>query len=232
MAGTRRQMYWYGRRFAEHGYVVMSISYRTMPGAPFPAPVEDAKSAVRWLRLHAKEHHIDPERIGAMGTSAGGHLALMLAVTRPEDGFEGTENPGAPSDIQAAVSLYGPTDLSVFQDDNKKRILPSKVFWEKYLEAFVGEKSRGKLNPYEAASPISYIGPHVPPVLCVHGEKDSLVPVAQSKRFHERLSSAGLPCEIIVVPKYSHSFDYLHPGARRELFPKIVAFLDEHLKGR
>ncbi|MCX5757482.1 MAG: alpha/beta hydrolase, partial [Candidatus Hydrogenedentes bacterium] len=93
--GTRHQLHWYTRHFAEQGYVVAAIQYRMMPKYRLPDCVEDCKAAVRWLRLHAAEYNIDPDRIVALGNSAGGHLAAMLGVTSPDDGFDGVENPGA-----------------------------------------------------------------------------------------------------------------------------------------
>ena len=83
--GTRYQLHWYGSRLARAGYVAASINYRMLPMYPFPYCIHDCKAAVRWLRLHADEYGIDPERIAAFGNSAGGHLAGLLATTRPRD---------------------------------------------------------------------------------------------------------------------------------------------------
>ena len=84
------------REFAAHGYVAVSPQYRFCPKEVFPAQVHDVKAAVRWMKAHAKERRIDPDRIGAIGFSAGGHLALMLGVTGPGDGLEGDVSAGAP----------------------------------------------------------------------------------------------------------------------------------------
>ena len=97
---------------ARKGYVAISPQYRFAPKDPFPAQVIDVKASVRWLREHAKEHNIDPDRIGAMGFSAKGHLSLMLGVTDAKDGLEGDVSEKAPSSrVQAVVNYFGPTDF-------------------------------------------------------------------------------------------------------------------------
>ena len=99
--------------FAARGYVAVSPQYRFCPKEVFPAQVHDVKAAVRWLKANAKERKVDPERIGAIGFSAGGHLALMLGVTGPADGLEGEVSAGAPdSRVKAVVNYFGPTDLA------------------------------------------------------------------------------------------------------------------------
>lgn len=229
LTGSRRQLYWYGRRLAEHGYVALTISYRTMPGAPFPAQVHDGKAAVRWLRSRAEDLRVNPERIGALGTSAGGHVALMLAFTKPEDGLEGTENPGWPSDVQAVVSLYGPTDLTRFKQSEKK--WSTDIFWGPYVRSYVGKAAPAGVDPMAAASPITYVDADAPPVLLVHGTDDKLVPLEQSEELLERLEQAGCTASLIRVPKHSHSFDHIFPTARRRVFRQVLEFLDTHLKG-
>jgi len=103
--GSRHQQAWYCRAFAKAGYVVMTIEYRMMPKYCFPECVYDCKAAVRWMRLRADWLGVDPSRIVAFGASAGGHLAAFLATTGPEDGFEGTENPGPSTEVSAVISL-------------------------------------------------------------------------------------------------------------------------------
>lgn len=228
-AGTRRQVYWYGRHFAAEGYVAMSISYRRLPFSGFPAPVHDAKAAVRWLRAHAAEYRIDPDRIAALGTSAGGHLALMLALTDGEEELEGTENPGYSSAVQAAVSFYGPADLRLYAGENAGESWVSRLIWEPYLKRFAGKEKLAGREPLDAASPLSYVGPDAAPVLCIHGTGDSLVPIDQSRRIYRKLTEAGVPAQCIEVPGEWHAFDYLSPSKRRELFPKVLAFLEAHL---
>ena len=111
-AGNKSDMDRALEEFAARGYVAVSPQYRFCPQTVFPAQVHDVKAAVRWMKAHAKERRIDPGRIGAVGFSAGGHLAMMLGVTGPSDGLEGDAPPGSPdSRIQAVVNYFGPTDL-------------------------------------------------------------------------------------------------------------------------
>ena len=93
--------------------MTIAPQYRFCPKEVFPAQVHDVKAAVRWLKTNAKKYHVDPNRVGAMGFSAGGHLALMLGVTAPSDGLEGTAAADAPdSRVKAVVNYFGPTDLA------------------------------------------------------------------------------------------------------------------------
>jgi acetyl esterase/lipase len=124
------------RQFADNGYVTASVEYRLAPAHKWPAQIEDVKCAVRYLRAHAKELNIIPDKIGAAGDSAGGHLSLLLGLMDPKDGLEGTGgNPEQSSKVQAVVNFYGPTDM-------KPRPLPCRVlerglrlcwwiFWER-----------------------------------------------------------------------------------------------------
>ena len=112
-AGNKRDCQFIMPDFARKGYVAISPQYRFCPKETFPAQVEDVKAAVRWVKTHAKEHNIDPERLGAVGFSAGGHLSLMLGLTGPADGLEGESSAGAPdSRVKAVVNFFGPTDLA------------------------------------------------------------------------------------------------------------------------
>jgi len=113
MAGKRQDMTSFAKEAAAHGYVAATISYRFAPKHRFPAQIEDSKCAVRYLRAHAKELNIDPKRIGAMGVSAGAHLAMMLGAMDSADAMEGDGgNPEQPSKVQAVVSFVGPVNLA------------------------------------------------------------------------------------------------------------------------
>ncbi|MFP4191025.1 MAG: alpha/beta hydrolase [Candidatus Hydrogenedentota bacterium] len=228
--GWRQQLDWFCEQLAEHGYVAATIDYRTMPGGVFPNPLHDAKAAVRWLRLNAEQYAIDPGRIGALGRSAGGHLAAFLAVTGDSGLFEGGENPGASSAVQAAVCFYAPFDLTFYEDHEDEGVtgwVESKIV--EYFISAPNDYERDGMTPAEAASPIRYAGPDSSPMLFIHGGEDGMVPVEQSQAFHERLKELGVPTELIVVPEQRHGFTRYPSQAREEVFDDVIAFLDRHL---
>src|SRR5215510_9833699 len=110
--GQRQDMDFMTELLARRGFVAATVSYRLVSTARFPAQIEDCKAAVRWLRANAAKYHIDPDRIGAIGPSAGGHLACLLGVTEKKDGLEGSGgNPDHSSGVQAVVSFFGRTNF-------------------------------------------------------------------------------------------------------------------------
>lgn len=225
--GPRWQQRWYCRAFARAGYVVMSIDYRLMPKYTFPHCLYDCKAAVRWLRLHAGEYQVDPERIVVFGASAGGHLAAFLAATGPEDGLEGDENPGASSAVRAAVSLYGAVDLTKYRDLGLPGISGRRA--TKGMLKFAGtEVAKGGEDPLAAASPITYAKPGMAPVFLAHGMSDMFVHYEQSEAFHARLQELGVPARLVGYPWRNHGFDYVHWKQRRAMFKEMLAFLNEH----
>jgi len=225
--GPRTQQAWYCRQFARNGYVVMTVDYRMMPKYPFPNCLHDCKAAVRWMRLHADEYGIDPNRIVAFGASAGGHLAAFLAATNPDDGFEGTENPGPATDIRAAISLYGAVDLTKYYDARKSSWFRKRA--GKFMCKFVGDATAKEgQDPFEAASPINYAKPGMSPVHLTHGTRDYFVSYRQSRDFYLRLQELGVPTRLLTYPNRNHGFDYIHWKERREIFADMLAFLEEH----
>lgn len=227
--GSRDQLRWYGRRFAEAGYIAASISYRKLPRHTFLDSVHDAKAAVRWLRLHAGEYQIDPERIAVLGNSAGGHLAAMLAATDGNPVFEGEENPGAPSGVSAAVILYGALDLRIYREPTtwvRHTGIPQ------HLVARYVRDGTGGGDPFAEASPISYFSPRTVPTLLIHGEEDGIVPVDVAQDAYAALRAHDVPARFIMFPRRGHAFDFFYPALRREVFAYTCQFLDEHLECR
>jgi acetyl esterase/lipase len=125
-AGNRQQLEKTIEGLAARGHVGVTISYRLTPTAQFPAQIEDCKAAVRWLRANAAMYHVNSERIGALGFSAGGHLVCLLGTTDKNDGLEGQGgNPDQSSRVQAVVSFFGPTDFTTktWSDEIEKEFL-------------------------------------------------------------------------------------------------------------
>ncbi|HOX02680.1 MAG TPA: alpha/beta hydrolase [Candidatus Paceibacterota bacterium] len=204
-----------GTNLALHGYVGMSINYLLAAGgnSTWPTNLHDCKTAVRWLRKNADRLRVDPDRIGVIGGSAGGHLAAMLAVTGPDDGLDPRGPYGEFScRVQCAVDLYGPADL-LRRGDTK----------------MLGKTRAEAPELYRAASPTAYADASDPPILILHGTADKTVDLEQSELFAEALKRAGARHELVVVEGAPHTF-HLQPK-QRDLRPQVLGFFDAHLKG-
>jgi acetyl esterase/lipase len=218
-SGYRQIYHYYCTRFAEHGYVVATASYRLAGEAPFPAAVQDVKCAVRWLRANAQKLGIDTNKIAAAGGSAGGHLAMMIGYSSDVPELEGKGgNADTSSRVQAVVDLYGPTDLT---DDfaksrgEVKRLMGGKTFDE-------------TPDAYRLASPITYVTKDDPPTLILHGSIDSTVPIHQAELLVEKLKNAGVVCEYDRVEGWPHTMD-LEANVNRHCMAKMFEFLDKIL---
>ena len=230
---------------AQRGYLAMSINYKLRKSqgqVTWPQNIEDAKEAVRWLKLHADQLKIDPDRIGAMGGSAGGNVAAMLTLTRPEDGLD---DAGSRTNISArivcGVDFYGAVDLMTYHD--------MKMFAKTREEA---------PELYRKGSPTSYVRPDAPPLLMIHGTGDETVKVDQSQILRAKLESAGNACPeytinnqeevdalrekltenrhaLVLIPKAPHTFD-LAVSMRKDgpvmmdITDLVFGWLDRQLK--
>jgi acetyl esterase/lipase len=170
-------------RYAAAGYVCIAVNYRLAQEAPFPTAVEDVKTAVRWLRAHADQYRVDPDRIGAFGNSAGAHLALMLAMVGPDAGLEGDLFPEHSSAVQAVCASAVPADFGVW--------VPGGAAPDRGPGTFLAGPEDTIRDRVAQASPISYVRADAPPLLLIHGSDDTTVPVAQLDRFVEAMRSAG-----------------------------------------
>jgi acetyl esterase/lipase len=169
--------------FARLGFVAAAINYRLSSEAPFPAALEDCQDALRFLRVHAEQYHIDTGRIGAYGNSAGGHLALLLGLIEGSaDGQSDKPRPALSSCIQAVVSDSGPLDLVRQYEQNQLRSV---------VERFMGGTPTGnRLAEYKRASPISYVSKRTPPLLLIYGVTDEQVDVQHADDFVSALGRA------------------------------------------
>ena len=218
--GNRQEMNHFIEGVAGLGYVGVTVAYRLVPAARFPAQLEDCKAAVLWLRANAAKYRINPKRIGVVGFSAGGHLASMLGVTGKNDGLEGAGgNPDQSSRVQAVVSFFGLTDFST---RDWPRDLENGV-----IEPFLGGSFANHADEYRRASPITYVTSDAPPFLFFHGSEDKLVPVDQSKRLGEKLRNAGVFAEVNVLEGEGHGFT---DATNQKTMRRMLDFLDAHLK--
>ena len=193
--------------FMKSGYAVASINYRYSTEAIFPAQIEDAKAAVRWLRANAEKYHFDTNRIVAFGNSAGGQLAALLGTTGDIKPLEGNlGNPDQSSKVQAVVDWCGPTDFIGIEEQgdakNQLRLTDPKG---PVAKLFGGLPSK-KRELAAAASPLTFVTKDDPPFLIMHGDHDTVVPIKQSSDFYEVLKATHLPVIYHVVKNGGHNF--------------------------
>jgi acetyl esterase/lipase len=207
-------------RLAQHGYVAMTVSYRLAPKYKFPAAVHDVKAAVRWARANAEKYHIDPERIGVTGGSAGGHLAQFLGVTADLPEFEGDGgNRDKSSRVVCVVNVYGPSD---FTKSYGKSVDAAEV-----LPLFLGGNLETARKEHLRASPLYWVTPNAAPTLCIHGTEDKYVAHEQAVWMVDKLKAAGIEAELLTLEGAGHGFK----GKDLEASDKaLVAFFDKYLK--
>ncbi len=204
---------------AQQGYVAATVNYRLAPEAHFPSQIQEVKTAIRYLKSRATELHIDPDRVGVFGGSAGGHLALLLGTTDAHDFPPAGEHLDLSSTVQAVVSLAGPTDLT--------QRFPEAS--EAMLKDLMGKSRAEAPAAYEQASPLHHVSAKDAPVLAIHGTKDELVPYAQSTALVAALKSVGVEAELLTIPDGGHGSGG-KPEDWNAAIVKTVEFLDTHLK--
>lgn len=186
--------------YARKGYVTVNIDYRLTGEAPFPACIEDVKCAVRWLRAHADEYQVDPERIGAYGHSAGAHLALMLAMAPKSAGLEGDGGwDEFSSRVNVAVGGSPPTELG------RDVPMAKKEWW-----------------------PIGYISADHPPIFLVQGSADRIVRAELTEDFLAKMKAEGADIEYLKIEGGEHGVAYAE--ALDVTDPAIEKFFAKHLK--
>ena len=226
--GDKQQALTRMRNVVEEGYAVVSVNYRLSGDAPWPAQLDDAKAALRWVRANAPAYGLDAERLALLGPSAGGHLAAMLALTGDDPAFEGAlgEHPSASTRVTAAVILCGPTNLATLSDPpawmDSERLENSP--WT-LVGRLLGGALKDRRDVAAVASPVNHASADDPAVLLVYGTDDPLVPLSQGVELNARLQALGVSSTLIRVDGAGH-LDLVTP----EAFERIDAFLNEHLR--
>ncbi|MBI3831283.1 MAG: alpha/beta hydrolase [Planctomycetes bacterium] len=183
---------------AQHGMLAVSIKYRLSQEAPFPAAVQDCKCALRWVRAHAAEFGVDPKRVAVAGSSAGGHLAGMVALTPGVAEFEGAGGHAqASSHADAAVLINAVLDF-----ESRAR---SEFASERVLQ-FLGGAYKDIPQVYRRASPTRYVGPQSPPALILHGADDETVKSSQAVDLRDAYFRANAHAEIEIYPGVGHGW--------------------------
>lgn len=215
------------------GYVVAACEYRAVPNK-FPALLEDAKAAVRWMRAHASEFGVDANRIGLLGDSAGGYVVQMAGATNGEKNWDVGDFKEVSSDVQAVVSIYGISDLTTIGEGlGNENVHASAAVTEALLlngpafKDFAGASVNADPQKAKAASPIGHVDGTEPPFLLLHGSGDKVVSPLQSKKMFEALQNKKVEAEYVLVRGAEHGdLPWYQPG----VISRVVNFFDRHLK--
>ena len=204
-------------------FAAATINYRLTGEAIWPAQIHDCKAAIRWLKAHAKEYNIDPERIAVSGMSAGGHLASMLGCTGEKCPLDGKVGPHLEhsSNVQCVVNLFGPSHFVTL--DEKQDLLRPDTPPTSAVARLLGDDPKQRLLNARAASPTTHIDKNDPPVFIAHGDKDPLVPYQMSVNYERELKKKNISCTLVKVQGAGHGFKSLEVNGR------IEAFLQRHL---
>jgi acetyl esterase/lipase len=208
--GDKSHMHKWIRKVVASGYVGVSVSYRFAPMYKWPSQVQDAKTAVRYLRAHADEYNIDPARVGVMGESAGGYLALMTGVTSPTDNLEGDELLEFSSRVQCVVSYVSGTDFTLPG-------LPLTPEMESEMQQYYHKSLKEVRTDFTGAtgpddpilkkiSVLSYIDKEDVPVLMFYGDRDPVVSIEHGYKLQRALESVKVPNELVIVKGGGHGW--------------------------
>jgi len=219
-SGDRSQVVPMAQRLAAEGYVAVAVEYRLSPEARYPAALHDLKSAVRWLRAHARELTLDTSRIAALGCSAGGHLAALLGTTSGDPRFEGNRGTsGHSSTIQAIVDIDGVLDFTHPAESGKHTGSAKPSAGASWL----GATYRERPDLWREASPLQHVSRQTPPVLFLNSSLD---------RFHAgrhemivKLQAYGIPSHVQTFPDTPHPFWLFHPWFDSTC-AHVIRFLD------
>lgn len=189
--------------FAKHGYTVATVDYSTYAFTEFPDQLVEVKSAIRFLRAHAEELNIDPEKMAVMGESAGGQLACWAAATGDDPAYRQWNDLDQSDAIQCCAAWYPVTHVNAFPKPDFLRI---------------------KMDNFPDTCQL--VDENTPPFFLMHGTGDSQVPYTQSVRLHDQLESYGVECQLLLLENADHSDPrFVLPEMQRLL----LAFFDQHL---
>jgi len=212
-------------RVAEKGYIAAIVQYRPSDEAPFPAQVEDAKEAIRFLRSNAEKYHVDPGRVALWGDSSGAHTAVMAGITG--DGEPGASAAGGVSaSVRCIVDWFGPTDISRMND--RPSMLEHRLPDSPEGMLIGGRSVPDHPEAASGTSPMRYLREDrpTPPILIMHGTKDQLVPFHQSVLLYDELVRLGKPVEMVCLDGAYHGFGGFNSTSALEF---VLDFLGRYL---
>ena len=212
-SGDRKQLGGYANALAKRGFACFAIDYRLAPNDKFPAQIDDCREAVKWIRSHAAEYKIDPDKLGAIGYSAGGHLVCLLATT----GEAPSEKNGqVDTRIQCVAAGGAPTDFRTSPDNGK---------WARY---WMGGDLTTVPDKFHDASATAFVDKSDPPIFFFNGTADELVPIAWSMSCHDALKAHGVKTEMHQIEGAGHLLAAMNP----EALDKAYSFLQQELQGQ
>ena len=209
---------------ARRGYVVASVTHRSCNDVPAPAFLVDVKASIRFLRAHAEEYHIDPERVCAWGTSSGGNTALLLGMTGGDPRYETDENADQSSEVKLVVDCFGPTDLvrmATIQFENPDEDIVTLI------HNLAGGSLEDGMDLVRSISPTDLVqdGMTLPPMLLLHGDADDLVLYSDTLAFYEKLQNYGYDSTLVKVEGAPHEGSFWS----QDLLKVIFDFIDERI---
>ena len=205
--------------YAYHGWAVANVQYRTSTQGVWPAQILDLKAAIRFLKVHADQFGIDPDRITVGGESAGAHLAALAAVTGKTDLFRTCEWDTVSDEVQGAICWYCPGDLTFLRQDQESQQIPVPP-----LDLLLN--CNAQLHPDKVAelSPSSYVRPDAPPFLFLHGDQDNVVKPACALSLHDKLTQNGVSSEFYMIEGATHASAHFAQAPVQEL---MLRFMDD-----
>ena len=209
----------------ENGFGLVSVGYRLSGEALFPAAIADVKAAFRWVRANATKYGFDPQRVGAWGSSAGGHLVALLGTAHEVSEWDRLheENAGMSSRPDAVCNWFGPTDFLRMND------FPGRIDHDAAdspESRFIGVPIQDHPAKVQRANPITYVTADDPPMLHMHGEKDQSVPYNQSELLHAALERARLDTTLYKVRNADHGFRNMEGDTPQSLMTMVIAFFE------
>ena len=215
VGGDKRDMAGFATALVPKGFFCAAVQYRFADKAKWPAQLDDVQTAVRFLRAHASEYKIDPKRIGAVGGSAGGHLAQCLGVRDTRDPHP-TEFPGVSSRVQVVWNIFGPVDFTQTFSDLVKGL----------IKGLVGDDTPANLKD---AGPVFFASTKSAPTFFLQGKKDPLVPWQQAQEMADKLKSLGVEANLNLVDDMVHDPDMSKPEGVKAV-QRGIEWLEKHLK--
>lgn len=209
-------------------YAGVSVGYRLTGEAVWPAQIHDCKAAIRWVRANAKKYNFDPDRIGVWGTSAGGHLVAMLGTSGGIAEIDGKLGPNSKESarVTCVVDFFGPTDFIKMNQLAKKVGADGQNSPGSPVYKLLGGPLKDNLEKASQASPVTHVSKDDPPFLMVHGTKDPLVSLFQSRLLDGALEKVKVESTLITVEGGGHG-----RGFGKDINKIVARFLDHHLRG-